>query len=45
MNKIVKEIWKDFNDELKIFILKKVKDEDIANDILQDVFIKIIDNS
>ncbi|MDD7886198.1 RNA polymerase sigma factor SigZ [Flavivirga sp. 57AJ16] len=45
MNKIVKEIWKDFNDELKIFILKKVKDEDITNDILQDVFIKIIDNA
>lgn len=45
MNDITKKIWTDFNGELKGFILKKVKNESIANDILQDVFLKIIDNS
>lgn len=45
MNQTTENIWNDFHKELKIFILKKVKDENIANDILQDVFIKIIDNS
>ncbi len=45
MNDITENIWNDFHKELKNFIQKKVKDENIANDILQDVFIKIIDNS
>jgi RNA polymerase sigma-70 factor (ECF subfamily) len=45
MNQTTENIWNDFHQELKNFILKKVKDENIANDILQDVFIKIIDNS
>lgn len=45
MNDITKNIWNDFHKELKNFILKKVRDEHIANDILQDVFLKIIDNS
>ncbi|NMH89597.1 RNA polymerase sigma factor SigZ [Flavivirga algicola] len=45
MNQTPENIWNDFHKELKNFILKKVKDENITNDILQDVFIKIIDNS
>ena len=45
MNQTTENIWNDFHKELKNFILKKVKDENIANDVLQDVFVKIIDNS
>jgi len=36
-----KEIWHIYSDELKYFIVGKVKDKAIADDILQDVFIKI----
>ncbi|PCI31187.1 MAG: RNA polymerase sigma factor SigZ [Flavobacteriaceae bacterium] len=45
MNDITENIWKNFHKELKNFILKKVKDKNIANDILQDVFLKIINNA
>ena len=45
MNSVVKQIWDDFSDQLKGFIFKKVKDEDAANDILQDVFLKIMEHS
>src|SRR5690554_3847113 len=45
MNDITEKIWNDFHKELKYFILKKVKDESVANDILQEVFLKIIDNA
>ena len=34
-------IWNEFSKSLKGFILSKVKDTDIANDLLQEVFIKI----
>ena len=34
-------IWKEFHNELFNFINKRVKDSDTANDILQDIFIKI----
>ena len=44
MNDITEKIWNDFNKELKGFILQKVRDESVADDILQDVFIKIINN-
>ena len=44
MNHTVQNIWNDFNHELKGFIFRKVEDESIAEDILQDVFIKIMDN-
>src|SRR5690606_26366486 len=44
MTDISKKIWNEFHKELKNFILKKVKDDDVANDILQDVFMKIIGN-
>jgi len=35
------KIWFDFRRELKLFILSKVKDEETANDILQEVFLKV----
>lgn len=34
-------LWNEFNKELQRFIISKVKDKDISNDILQDVFMKI----
>lgn len=34
-------IWIQFKDELYRFILSRVKESDIADDILQDVFVKI----
>lgn len=34
-------IWKEFHRQLYGFIKKRVKDEDLTNDILQDVFMKI----
>ena len=34
-------IWKEFNKELLRFIIKRVKDNDLAHDLLQDIFIKI----
>ncbi len=45
MNTMIETIWNDFHKELKNFILKKVKDESITNDILQDVFLKILHNA
>lgn len=38
------KIWNDFNDELYFFILKKVKNKDVANDIFQNTFLKIHNN-
>lgn len=38
------QIWDSFNEELYFFILKRVKDKDVANDIFQDTFLKIHNN-
>jgi RNA polymerase sigma-70 factor, ECF subfamily len=35
------EIWTGFSDQLFAFIIKRVKNEDVAHDILQNVFEKI----
>ena len=35
------KVWEEFNIGLKSFILKHVQDESSAEDILQDVFLKI----
>jgi RNA polymerase sigma-70 factor (ECF subfamily) len=35
------EVWKEFSDKLRYFILKRVQDSDTADDILQGVFVKI----
>ena len=34
-------IWETYHQDVKQFILSKIKDEDIANDLLQETFIKI----
>lgn len=41
MKREVYEIWIDLNEELYMFIQGKVKDEELAKDIHQDVFLKI----
>ncbi|MGH7799055.1 MAG: hypothetical protein ACREOW_00310 [Thermodesulfobacteriota bacterium] len=38
-------IWNEFSEHLHAFILKRVRDEEAAVDILQDVFIKIHSNA
>ena len=38
------EIWNKYNSEVYFFILKKVKDTDITNEILQNSFLKIHQN-
>lgn len=41
MNQKFLQLWNEFNIKLKKFIISRVNDQDLANDILQDVFIKI----
>lgn len=41
MNNQVEHIWLDLHNELNKFILSKIHEEAIAQDILQDVFIKV----
>jgi RNA polymerase sigma-70 factor (ECF subfamily) len=38
------KIWDNFNDELYFFILKKVKNKNVTNDIFQNTFLKIHNN-
>ncbi len=40
----INKIWKDFSNVLRGFIFGQVRDETVTDDILQEVFIKIIDN-
>lgn len=42
---VFEQVYTKFSHELYRFILKKVKDEALAKDILQDVFIKFIEKS
>ena len=37
-------IWKDFHKELDGFIFSRIKEREITNDILQDIFVKIQNN-
>ena len=41
MNDKVSEIWENFHSQLYAFIIRKVNDKVLAEDILMDVFIKI----
>lgn len=41
LDKRVEAIWEELGVSLRGFILKRVGDEQVADDILQDVFIKI----
>lgn len=34
-------VWNEHHKDLKRFVLSKIKDKDISNDILQDVFLKL----
>ncbi|MDD7886109.1 sigma-70 family RNA polymerase sigma factor [Flavivirga sp. 57AJ16] len=38
------KIWSNFNEDLYFFILKKVKNKDVTNDIFQNTFLKIHTN-
>lgn len=38
------KIWDSFHDKLKSFIHKRVRDEETAKDLLQDVFIRVHKN-
>ena len=44
MTNDIQTIWNDFHKELKGFILKKTGDLDDTNDLIQEVFLKIIHN-
>jgi RNA polymerase sigma-70 factor (ECF subfamily) len=44
MNYSVEMIWKTFNEPLERFIRRRVPDEDMAADLLQDVYVKIHTN-
>jgi RNA polymerase sigma-70 factor (ECF subfamily) len=37
----IETVWSDLGDTLKRFIVRRVNDEQVAEDILQDVFLKI----
>lgn len=37
----VPALWQEHKNELRNFILKRIKDQDLTNDILQDVLIKV----
>ena len=41
MNCDVPALWQEHKNELRNFILKRVKEEDLTNDILQDVLMKV----
>ena len=43
-NKSIKSIWITYYDQLLNFVLKRVSDKATAEDILQNVFLKIISN-
>lgn len=40
----VSGLWREHRSRLRSFIVKRVPDRDIADDILQDVFLKALDN-
>jgi RNA polymerase sigma-70 factor (ECF subfamily) len=41
MNDTIEHVWRTYHDGLRGFILSRVNDRDIADDILQDVFVKV----
>lgn len=41
MKKETYTLWNQFSDKLRAFILKRVRDNELTDDILQEVFIKI----
>ena len=41
MNRTTEDIWNEFSQRLRVFILSRISDPDDADDILQEVFIKL----
>ncbi|RYV03241.1 hypothetical protein SOPP22_05720 [Shewanella sp. OPT22] len=41
---MIEKVWKEFSQQLLAFIVNKVSDKSIAEDVLQDVFIKVYQN-
>jgi RNA polymerase sigma-70 factor, ECF subfamily len=41
MNDTLEQIWTEFSDRLRLFIRRRVADDAVADDILQDVFMRI----
>ena len=35
------QVWKTYHQDIKQFLLSRIKNEDVVNDVLQDTFIKI----
>lgn len=44
MNQEITTLWEKFRKELKVFVLNKIRNPADAEDLLQDVFVKIISN-
>jgi len=44
MNEATNAIWNHFDEELRQFICKKVNHQDDCHDILQNVYIKVLNN-
>jgi len=40
----VEEIWESFNKELQNYVKRRVPDKNLADDIVQDVFLKVMKN-
>lgn len=41
MNRSTTELWENFGDEIRKFVARRVSDPDDAEDVLQDIFVKI----
>lgn len=35
------QVWKTYHQDIKLFLLSRIKNEEVVNDVLQDTFIKI----
>jgi RNA polymerase sigma-70 factor, ECF subfamily len=44
LNENIKQLWLELHSRLKAFIIKKIHDDEAAEDILQEVFIRIHSN-
>jgi len=44
MDRQTLKLWNEMNDRLVNFVVQKVKDKELAKDIVQDVFVKVFSN-
>ena len=35
------QVWENYHQDIKLFLLSRIKNEEVVNDVLQDTFIKI----